>query len=91
MGEARRRKQAGQGRPSDIKISPRKRTTGFLLVHHNRVEREQDGTVYAQNVFKVATPDGELMVEETPDGPMPVLLMSVPQPVRRAALISLVR
>lgn len=90
MGEAKRRRQRGEAAPNGIKISPRKRVAGFILVHHNRFEREMDGMIVAQNVFRVETPDGQVVSEETPEGPMPVLLMSVPQPVRRQ-LLSVVR
>lgn len=86
MGEAKRRRDAGL-MPDGIKISPRKRAAGFLLVHHKRVEEQAaDGIVYAVNVFAVQTPDGQAMVETTPDGPKPVLIASVPQPVRKSVL-----
>jgi hypothetical protein len=86
MGEAKRR-QARGGAVSDIKIPPRKRAAGLLLAHHGRVEKQDDdGMVYAQNAFRVMTADGQTLMEETPDGLKPVLLMSTPQPVRRAVL-----
>lgn len=88
MGEAKRRRDRGeQAQPSGIKISPRKREAGFRLAHHNRVERQtEDGVILAQNVFRVIDDEGNSLMEETPDGLMPVLLMSVPQPVRRSLL-----
>lgn len=92
MGEAKRRRDRGQDRSSGIKISPRKRQAGFLVTHHNRIEEERDGMVYARNVFAVVDPEtGDHMVEETPDGPKLVLLLSIPQPVRRAVILSLAR
>ncbi len=92
MGEAKRRRQANGAAPVDIKIPPRKRASGFILAHHGRVERQDDdGMVYAQNAFRVMTPDGQTLMEETPDGPKPVILMSAPQPVRRAVLSLLAR
>ena len=88
MGEAKRRRDRGEVAPSNgIKISPRKRESGFLLVHHNRFETQtEDGIVLAHNVFRVVDLDGNSVMEESPDGLKPVLLKSVPQPVRRAVL-----
>lgn len=93
MGEAKRRRQANGATPVDIKIPPRKRAQGFLLAHHGRVEKQgEDGMVYAQNAFRVVDPvTGASMMEETPDGPKPVVLLSAPQPIRRAVIATLVR
>lgn len=87
MGEAKRRKDAG-GSPAGIKIPPRKRAAGFKLVHHNRFEKQdKDGNVLAYNVFAVVSEDGRAIHEETPDGPQPVLLLSVPQAVRKSVVL----
>lgn len=86
MGEAKRRKDSGEP-DIGIKIPPRKRAAGFRLVHHNRFEKQdKDGTVLAYNVFAVVGEDGKAVHEETPDGPQPVLLLSVPQAVRKSLL-----
>lgn len=87
MGEAKRRRDAG-GKVADIKISPRKRQAGFMVAHHRRVEQQdEDGQIYAVNFFTVLDQQsGTTMMEETPDGPRPVILASIPQPVRRAVL-----
>lgn len=59
----------------------------FKVVHHNRFEEQgADGMVMARNVFRVVSPDGSTLCEDTPTGPMPVLLMSVPQPVRKSVV-----
>ena len=87
MGEAKRRRLKIEGVQRDIKISPRQRLVGFKVAHHRRYEQTgEDGTVYAVNVFSVIDDAGRAMFEETPDGPRPVLLQSVPQPVRRSVL-----
>jgi hypothetical protein len=86
MNRADRRLQE-RGKQSDIKITPRRRLAGYLVVHHERIEQQaDDGMVYARNIFRVVSQDGKTLVEETPDGPKPVLLMSVAQPVRRAVI-----
>lgn len=86
MGEAKRRRQRGEQADPGVKISRRTREAGLLLAHRERLEVEQDGWVLAQNVFHVLTPDGRTVVEETPDGPQPVEIISAPQRVRRALL-----
>lgn len=87
MGEAKRRKDRGE-RANGIKIPPRKQVQGFRLVHHHRFEEQDaEGRVFARNVFAVASEDGDLVVEETPDGPKPVLLVSVAQPIRQSVLV----
>jgi hypothetical protein len=87
MGDAKRRKDAGAVN-GGIKIPPRKRAAGFRLVHHNRFEKQdKDGNVMAYNVFAVVAEDGKAVHEETPDGPQPVLLLSVPQAVRKSLVM----
>lgn len=86
MGQAKRRRDAGEA-PPPIKISPRKRMLGFRLAHHNRVEQQnEDGVIYALNFFTVVSDEGMTMMEETPDGPRPVIVASIPQPVRRSVV-----
>jgi hypothetical protein len=85
MGQARLKKLADISNRADIKISPRKRAAGFILAHHNRVGQTNDeGVIFAINFFRVMDADGHPMAEETSDGPRPVLIASVPQPVRRS-------
>lgn len=87
MGEAKRRRERGEATAPGIKLRPRARAQGFRLAHHQRVEEQDDrGMVYARNIFRVVDDAGQTLVEETPDGPRPVLLMSVPQPIRRAVV-----
>jgi hypothetical protein len=87
MGEAKRRREANGNKRVDIKIPPRKRQAGFFVAHHRRVEEQyEDGMVYAINFFTVIDANGYLMIEETPDGPKPVVIQSNPQPVRRAVI-----
>lgn len=88
MGEAKRRRQAGTDRPKGIKLAPRQKI-GLELAHINRVESQQDdGTIMATNIFAVVNADGQQLVEETADGPRPVLIRSIPQPVRKDLLKS---
>lgn len=88
MGQARRRRLAGENPTSSVKIPLRKRLAGFIPVHHKRVEiTKDDGIVYAVNFIRLQTPDGNVMVEETPDGPKPVLWPSIPQPIKRSVLV----
>lgn len=88
MGQAKRRRDAGE-KTSDIKISLRKRVQGFRFAHYRRREvQQEDGTVVAINFFQPIGDDGTGMFEETPDGPRPVLIASIPQPVRQAVIAS---
>jgi hypothetical protein len=83
MNRTERRAQEKDG----IKIPPSRRLGGYRLVLHDRIEQQDDdGMVYARNLFRVVSEDGKTMCEETPDGPKPVLLVSHPQPVRRAVI-----
>jgi hypothetical protein len=87
MGEAKRRRLEIEAAKKAMKMSPRQHKVPFRLVHHNRVERQSDdGRVFVQHAFVVVNDDGDAMVEETPDGPKPVILLSAPQPVRQTVL-----
>lgn len=86
MGQAKRRRDAHPNKQPDIKISPRKRAAGFKFAHYSRREIEDDGTVFTINFFAPVDENGDTMVEETPDGPRPVLLQSVAQPIRRTVI-----
>lgn len=87
MGEAKRKALAQQQRPVSIKIPPRKRQAGFLFIHYDRIEEQgPDGRIFARNLFAPVDADGNIMVEETPDGPRTVVVSSVLQPVRRSVL-----
>lgn len=88
MGQAKRRRERGERAGTAIKISPRKRVKGFRWAHYRRREVQQDnGVIVAINFFQPIDDDGNGMFEETPDGPRPVLVASIPQPVRRAMLV----
>lgn len=87
MGEAKRRAREIEQQQKGVKMTPRQQAIGRSLVHHKRIEETRDdGMVYAVNFYRVARADGLTDLEETPDGPQPVLLASIPQPVRRAIL-----
>lgn len=86
MGQAKRRRDAGEAKP-DIKIAPRKLAQPVMVVHHSRRERTDDrGQVFAINYFQLVDPTTQKpWAEETPDGPMPVILQSVPMLVKKAS------
>lgn len=87
MGEAKRRRDAGQLAGVPIKMPTRKRLEGHRLVLHKRLEETRaDGIVMARNIFAVVNDEGQALHEETPDGPMPVLISSLPQPIRKAVI-----
>ncbi len=86
-GEARRRKQAGE-KPLEIKIAPRKLAQPVAFVHHERqVRKDERGNEYAIHLYRVVDPaTGKTYVEDdTPDGPMPVVIQSVPMLVKKAS------
>lgn len=88
MGQAKARTRERELLNQSIKIPPRKQLAAYFLVHHGRTETQgENGMVYARNTFAVVNPaTGEAFMEETSEGPKPVLLMSVPQPVRRSVI-----
>lgn len=56
----------------------------FTLALLQRVERTgPDGVTIAVSLFGLVAPNGKRLMEETPDGPMPVVIASVPQPIKR--------
>lgn len=87
MGEAKRRRDSGHLSAVPIKMPPRKKIQSYRVVLHKRFEEQDDnGMVYARSVFAAIDDDGHALFEETPDGPAPVLLMSIRQPIRRSVL-----
>lgn len=60
----------------------------FGLVIAGRAEQvAPDGTKLAMIVFHVMTADGTLLVEETPNGQMPVVITSQPIAIGRALVV----
>jgi hypothetical protein len=87
VGEAKRKRENGHLKGVPVKMPMRKRLAGHRLVLHRRLEEtREDGTVMARNIFAVVNDDGQMLAEETPDGPMPILVSSIPQPIRRSVL-----
>lgn len=87
MGEAKLRQAKIVDLQKAIKVPARKRLQSYRLVHHRRIEEQgENGMVYARNVFAVVDDAGRAYFEETPDGPAPVLISSIRQPIRRSVL-----
>lgn len=87
MGQAKRRRDSGEQRP-DIKIAPRKLVQPVAFVHHERgIRKDERGNEYVIHLYKVIDPTtGKAYVEDdTPNGPMPVLIQSVPLLVKKAS------
>jgi len=82
MNRSERRKRGDTGKRS-LEDTP------LMVVLVKRVERKmEDGSVVAQSFYAPVTPNGRpLMEDETPDGPVPVLLASLPVVVKGPSLI----
>lgn len=64
-------------------------STPLMVVFVRRVERKmEDGSVVAQSFYAPVTPNGHPLMEDgSPDGPVPVLLASLPVVVKGPSLI----
>jgi hypothetical protein len=60
----------------------------FALTVHGALEQTTpDGTKLKALVFRCVDPTGAMLVENTPNGPQPVLIVSQPIPVGRALVV----
>lgn len=85
MGEAKRRRDG----LAVVKATPKPAVEILRVVKLNRIEEtDEDGIVYARTLFRVINDKGKTMMEMTPAGPKPVMLSSIPQPIRQAVLTS---
>lgn len=75
-----------QRRKAGVSVKPE--TVPFTLALLSRRERQaEDGVVFAQSYFQLVAPNGKILQEETPDGPQPVIIASVAQPVRKSLVV----
>jgi hypothetical protein len=87
MNRAERRRNGIRAvKESDPPARPQAQLFGLVMA--GRAEQvAPDGTKLAMIVFRVMTSDGTLLVENTPTGPVPVVVTSQPIPVGRALVM----
>lgn len=92
MGEAKRRRLAEVQGLAVVKPEPKPIVEILRMVKLKRIEEtDEDGIVYARTLFRVVNDQGKTMMEMVDGSPMPVVLASLPQPIKRAVLATIAR
>jgi hypothetical protein len=87
MNRAERRRNGLRAVPEPAPQAPPKPQQFGLVIAGRAEQVAPDGTKLAVIVFHIMTADGTLLVENTPTGPVPVVVTSQPIPVGRALVM----